>query len=216
MSTSTLTKATTRGPSSNGSPLAATKNQMPVATRAQVAELLNQRLADCIDLGTQCAHAHWNVKGPSFIALHRMFDEIGGDVRGYADLIAERIVQLGGMAEGTARVVATRSQLMVYPLVIQRQEDHVAAMSDVLAQFGRTVRIAVEEMVELKDSATADIMTEILRGVDKWLWFVEAHGPVAIPAHAQLPPPAAPAARREQITPRAGVRVTERVGVRHS
>jgi len=82
-----------------------TKNDLPEAARGEAVALLNQRLADCIDLQTQCKQAHWNVKGPTFIALHKLFDEINEDVEGYVDLIAERVVQLGGIAEGTVGVV---------------------------------------------------------------------------------------------------------------
>ena len=92
-----------------------TKNDLPETTRSRVVELLNQRLADCIDLQTQCKQAHWNVKGPSFIGLHKLFDDINEDVEGYVDLLAERAVQLGGVAEGTARSVAARSTLSDYP-----------------------------------------------------------------------------------------------------
>src|ERR671937_1221376 len=95
-----------------------TKNDLPVDTRVEVTGLLNQRLADCIDLETQCKQAHWNVKGPNFIALHKLFDEINEAVEEYVDLIAERIVQLGGIAEGTARTVAQRSTLLEYPPLI--------------------------------------------------------------------------------------------------
>ena len=51
----------------------------------------------------------------------------------------------------------------------------MAALSDALSQFGRTARIGIEEMNELEDADSADILTEVSRGVDKWLWFVEAH-----------------------------------------
>ena len=144
-------------------------------TRVQVIALLNQRLADCIDLQAQSKQAHWNVKGPTFIALHKLFDEIYADVTNYVDLIAERIVQLGGIAEGTVGVVAERSTLVDYPLALSRGAEHVAALSDALAGFGRSARIGIEEMNELEDADSADILTEISRGVDKWLWFVEAH-----------------------------------------
>jgi starvation-inducible DNA-binding protein len=153
-----------------------TKNDLPPEIRAQVADLLNLRLADCIDLQTQCKQAHWNVKGPSFIALHKLFDEVNEDVEEYVDLLAERIVQLGGIAEGTARVVAERSTLDVYPLVFTRSEEHVEALSSALAAFGRAARLCIDEMNELGDADSADILTEISRGVDKWLWLVEAHG----------------------------------------
>jgi starvation-inducible DNA-binding protein len=152
-----------------------TKNDLPEATRHEVIELLNQRLADCIDLQTQCKQAHWNVKGPTFIALHKLFDEINEEVEEYVDLLAERVVQLGGIAEGTARLVAQRSSLLDYPLTLSSGEDHVAALSDALAGFGRTVRLGIVEMNDLRDDDSADILTEISRGLDKWLWFVEAH-----------------------------------------
>ena len=152
-----------------------TKNDLPEAARREAVELLNQRLADCIDLQTQCKQAHWNVKGPAFIALHKLFDEVNEDVEEYVDLIAERVVQLGGIAEGTVGIAAKRSSLIDYPLALSSGSEHVAALSDALAMFGRTARVGIEEMNELEDADSADILTEISRGVDKWLWFVEAH-----------------------------------------
>jgi starvation-inducible DNA-binding protein len=160
----------------DGTPhLYTTKNDLPESARTEAIALLNQRLADCIDLQTQCKQAHWNVKGPTFIALHKLFDEINEDVEAYVDLLAERVVQLGGIAEGTVGIVAKRTSLIDYPLALVTGEEHVAALSDALAAFGRTVRIGIEEMNELEDADSADILTEISRGVDKWLWFVEAH-----------------------------------------
>jgi starvation-inducible DNA-binding protein len=152
-----------------------TKNDLPAATRARVADLLNQRLADCIDLQTQCKQAHWNVKGPSFIALHKLFDDINEDVEEYVDLLAERVVQLGGVAEGTARTVAERSTLSDYPPMLASGEEHVDALSSALAAFGSGARKGIEQVEKLEDADTVDILTEISRGVDKWLWFVEAH-----------------------------------------
>jgi starvation-inducible DNA-binding protein len=152
-----------------------TKNSLPAETRARVVELMNRRLADCVDLEAQCKQAHWNVKGPQFIALHELFDDVYEAVGEYVDLIAERIVQLGGIAEGTVRVAAERSTLREYPLVLSSGEEHVAALSDVLAQFSGQARQAIEELHELDDPDTVDILTEVSRGVDKWLWFVEAH-----------------------------------------
>ena len=155
--------------------LFSTKNDLPAQTRAQLVTLLNGRLADCIDLQTQCKQAHWNVKGPSFIALHKLFDDINSDVGEYVDLLAERVVQLGGVAEGTARCAAERSTLSEYPMNIADGEDHVEALSSALAAFGRVCRKAIEQADASEDADTADILTEISRGVDKWLWFVEAH-----------------------------------------
>ena len=181
-----------------------TKNDLPASTRTQVAALLNQRLADCIDLQTQCKQAHWNVKGPNFIALHELFDEINEEVEDYVDLIAERVVQLGGVAEGTARAIADRSTLDIYPLVLTTGAEHVEQLSSALAAFGRTARMGIEEMNDLEDADSADILTEISRGTDKWLWFVEAHQQGALAdaaSEAEVPVTRAPA-RSERATPR--------------
>ena len=168
-----------RSQAANGSAAATrlytTKNDLPHDVRVQAVELLSQRLADVIDLQSHCKQAHWNVKGPQFIALHKLFDEIAEEVEDYVDVIAERIVQLGGVAEGTVRVVAAKSALIDYPLALGNGEEHVAALSDSLSQFGRTVRMGIEEMSELEDADSADILTGVSRGIDKWLWFVEAH-----------------------------------------
>jgi starvation-inducible DNA-binding protein len=152
-----------------------TKNDLPEKVRTQVTTLLQERLADCIDLVTQAKQAHWNVKGPSFIALHELFDKVYEHVQEYADLIAERIIQFGGIAEGTVRVVAKRSRLQEYPLTIASGKQHVEALSHALAYFGESARKSIEQAEEVGDKGTADIFTEISRGIDKDLWFVEAH-----------------------------------------
>ena len=95
-----------------------TENDIPEQRRSELNALMNQRLADAVDLQMQMKQAHWNVKGPHFIGLHEIFDKIDEAVEAYVDLIAERIVQLGGIAEGTARVAAERSRLEEYPLDI--------------------------------------------------------------------------------------------------
>ena len=152
-----------------------TINDLPKETRTEVCQLLNQRLADGVDLLTQIKQAHWNVKGPNFIGLHKLFDEIHEDVREYVDSIAERVAQLGGIAEGTARVAASRSRLEEYPLDIADGVAHVRALSRALSTFGRDVRLAIDEADTLNDADTADLFTEVSRGIDKWLWMVEAH-----------------------------------------
>jgi starvation-inducible DNA-binding protein len=152
-----------------------TKNDLSEATRVKVVELLNARLADCKDLETQTKQAHWNVKGPNFIALHELFDKVHEEVELYVDDIAERAVQLGGVAEGTARMVAKRSSLAEYPANAVDGRSHVEALTSALATFGKATRKAIHDANELGDLDTADLFTEVSRGIDKWLWFVEAH-----------------------------------------
>ena len=152
-----------------------TENDLPKAARTELIGLINQRLADALDLQTQLKQAHWNVKGPHFIGLHELFDKIAEDVEGYVDMIAERAVQLGGIAQGTVRAAASRSRLEEYPLEIADGSLHVEAVARALSTFGREARVTIDETDALEDADTADLFTEISRGIDKWLWFVEAH-----------------------------------------
>jgi starvation-inducible DNA-binding protein len=152
-----------------------TENDIPKADRTELIALINQRLADAIDLKMQLKQAHWNVKGPHFIGLHELFDKIAEEMESYVDLIAERIVQLGGIAQGTVREAAVRSRLEEYPFSISDGMAHVAAVARALSTFGREARVTIDEADKMGDADTADMFTEISRGIDKWLWFVEAH-----------------------------------------
>lgn len=155
-----------------------TKNDLPLNERIEMNRLMNLRLASAIDLQLQMKQAHWNVKGPSFIGLHELFDKIDEAVEGYVDMIAERIVQLGGIAEGTVRVASSRSRLVEYPLTISGGMAHVDAVATALSTFGKEARVTISEAEKLNDADSADLFTEVSRGIDKWLWFVEAHSQV--------------------------------------
>jgi len=151
------------------------KHDLPEKIRTQIIPILNARLADSIDLIHQAKQAHWMVKGPSFIALHKLFDDVFHAAVEYTDLLAERVVELGGTAEGTIHAATKRTTLKEYPLHLVAEHDHVETLSSALAAFGSGIRQAISQADEIGDKGTEDIFTEISRGVDKYLWFVEAH-----------------------------------------
>jgi starvation-inducible DNA-binding protein len=152
-----------------------TRKDLPAEVREKVIAVLNQNLADTLDLQLQAKQAHWNVKGPSFIALHELFDKVAETAEEGADLLAERVTALAGTAEGTVQVLAKRSRLPAYPLDIYRGGEHVARLADAIAAVGRSARAAIDETSKLGDQDSADLFTEISRELDKQLWFVEAH-----------------------------------------
>jgi starvation-inducible DNA-binding protein len=152
-----------------------TKNDLAKKNREKIIETLNARLADAIDLKTQAKQAHWNVKGPHFIGLHELFDQVATAVEAHTDLIAERVTALGGTAMGTARVAARESSLSEYPLEIIDGTAHVDALSTAMADFGKKIRKGIDDTDKLGDADTSDLFTEVSREIDKLLWFVEAH-----------------------------------------
>lgn len=152
-----------------------TRNDLREKTRRAMIELLNQHLADALDLGLQAKQAHWNVKGPNFIALHELFDKVAEELEEFSDEIAERAVELAGIALGTVQSVSKTSRLAAYPLDLASGNRHVAALSIALAKFGTPIRAAIDAAGKCGDADTADLFTGVSRGVDKLLWLVEAH-----------------------------------------
>src|SRR6185503_20745339 len=144
-----------------------TRNDLSEKIRSNVIDLLNRQLADVIDLGLQSKQAHWNVKGPHFIGLHELFDKVAEELEEFTDEIAERAVELGGVALGTIQIVGKNSRLPAFPLDAFSGKSHVAALSRALAHFGKTTRTAIDTAARIGDADTADLFTEVSRGVDK-------------------------------------------------
>lgn len=154
--------------------VSARRRALPDLERKSIVSLLNERLADGINLALHAKSAHWNVRGPNFIALHKLFDEIYHIVEDHTDEIAERLTALGGFAESDLATIQSRSVLGDHPRHASEAE-HIAALAQALGTFGRQVQAGISAAEEAGDPATVDLFSEILRSIDKQRWFVEAH-----------------------------------------
>src|ERR1700730_17800513 len=126
------------------------------AKRVSIA-VLNARLVDAIDLALLTKQAHWNIKGPQFIALHEMIDGFRTELDDHVDTMAERVVQLGGTALGTTQAVADSTTLAPYPTDIHAANDHLAALIERYAKVASAVRGAIDETDSAGDADTADL-----------------------------------------------------------
>jgi starvation-inducible DNA-binding protein len=170
-----------------------THNTLSELIREQSIELLNKHLAAAIDLHAQVKQAHWNVRGPGFIAIHKLFDKVAEKVEDYSDQLAERAGALGGTAQGTVQTAAKQSFLIPYPHGIADEKQHIFAVAGSLAAFGQSARDAVGLAAKAGDPATADLFTEILRGIDQQLWFIQSD---LVPVMEQSAPAAKQAAKQ--------------------
>lgn len=156
-------------------PSHATRNDLKSNAKKVSIEILNARLAEAIDLALLTKQAHWNIKGPHFIAVHEMLDDFRTEIDVHVDTIAERAVQLGGTAIGTTQAVAQATSLKPYPTDIYKTKDHLAALIERYALAANNARAAIDETDEAGDADAADILTAYSRSLDKALWFLEAH-----------------------------------------
>ncbi|QNT77965.1 DNA starvation/stationary phase protection protein Dps [Entomobacter blattae] len=153
--------------------LRSTRNSLPSNTKTVSIQLLNARLADGIDLALTIKQAHWNIKGSSFYGVHTMLDTFRGELDNFNDTMAERVAALGGIALGTVPDVS-KSKLPTYPTNVLKIPDHVHALIERYAAFTQSIRENIDAADEAGDMDTADIFTEISRGIEKQLWFLES------------------------------------------
>jgi starvation-inducible DNA-binding protein len=151
-----------------------TKNSLPADSRKQVCTLLNQTVANLIDLQFQFRHAHWNVKGRHFYPLHKMFEEVYDMLEENLDVLAERLTALGGVVEGTVRMAGKNTKLAEFPDNAFDGDKAVAALIETTAQFGGMVRTAIDQADEAGDAGTADLLTKLVQDADKALWLLES------------------------------------------
>jgi starvation-inducible DNA-binding protein len=155
--------------------LHSTRIDIPPEIRLYLVTLLNRTLACTVDLRSQVKQASWNVKGKEGSQLHTLFDTMATELDAYADLMAERLVGLGGVALGTARTAATQSTLPEYPYNIAAGDAHALALAERFSPYATAIRDAITHAADVGDANTAAIYTDISRGVDSRLAGLDAH-----------------------------------------
>jgi len=148
---------------------------IPPEIRLYVVQLLNQTLACTVDLRSQVKQACWNVKGHDLVLLHALFATMATELDAHIDLVAERLVVLGGVARGTVRTAATHSRLPEYPGAIMDGDAHVRALTECFASYATALRADISHATEVEDAGSAALYTDISRGVDKRLGVLEAY-----------------------------------------
>lgn len=143
--------------------------------KKQVVGVMQELLAGASDMYSQSKFAHWNVKGDNFYQLHLLFDHVADVIGEQVDPIAERITQLGGVANGTVRQAASTSRIPEYAVEMVAGMDHVRALADSLGHYCRELREGSEKIDDMGDKPSADFFNQLIIDAEEQLYFLESH-----------------------------------------
>ena len=152
-----------------------TRADIPDDVRIQVVELLNQSLADTIDLKSQILQAIWHVRGMNFYQFYLLFGEISEQLEEQTTLLVGRISALASTPLITVRIAAQCSQLSEFPFNAVTVEEILRSLAECVSLHGKSVRLGIVQANDLGDAVTAHIYTKISRTVDRHLWLLESH-----------------------------------------
>ncbi len=161
--------------SSGAVPAQMTQLQVAAEVRERLVDLLNRRLADAVDLYTQTQQAHWNVRDARGRELHDLFEQLAARAQAHADLLAEHVKALGGIALGTARIAARASRMPEYPLLPITAQQHLEALAERVAQYGESLRTAMIRARDMRAPATEELCGDLAGDAGMQLWMLEAH-----------------------------------------
>jgi starvation-inducible DNA-binding protein len=143
--------------------------------KQKVVEVMQERLAEALDMYSQAKFAHWNVKGVNFYQLHLVFDSVAETIFPQIDEIAERLTQLGGVANGTVRQAAAASKIPEYNVELIKGMDHVYALANALGHYCAELREASDKIDEIGDEPTSDFFKQLVVEAEEQLYFLESH-----------------------------------------
>ncbi|TAK21814.1 MAG: DNA starvation/stationary phase protection protein [Chloroflexota bacterium] len=144
--------------------------------RLAAADILQELLVDTIDLSLQAKQAHWNLRGPMFRDIHLLLDELVEEAGVVADRLAERCLALGVAADGRLTTLARNTHLEPFPggrIADHQVVELIGAGLQTVSEVGRS---RLGQLGEL-DLVSQDLVIEVLDGIEKRLWLLEAHRP---------------------------------------
>ena len=148
---------------------------LPDDVKAKVCDVANLKLAAALDMYSQAKFAHWNVKGMNFYQLHLVFDATAKVIFKQIDPIAERITQLGGVANGTVRMSAANSPIPAYKVESIDGPSHLNALAESLGKYCSELRDASDAIDKLGDEPTSDFFKQLVVDAEEELYFIESH-----------------------------------------
>jgi starvation-inducible DNA-binding protein len=147
---------------------------LPISAEAKTKNvlLLNQALANLLDLESQYRVAHWNISGIEFIFLHQLFGDLYKKTGKYIDSTGELIRSFGGMATGTVRDSARDTKLTEFDISRYKALPYLNQLCVAVAM---TVREILIGMSDCQDMITNNYLVDLATKLSKDLYLLESH-----------------------------------------
>lgn len=139
----------------------------------QLSNNLQRVLVDLVELHLQGKQAHWNVVGTNFRDLHLQLDELVDFAREASDTIAERMRALDVVPDGRSDTVAASTSLPQFPAYEHSTAEVVDLITARVYATVETMR-AVHDEVDAEDPSTADILHQLIDGLEKLAWLIKS------------------------------------------
>ena len=149
-----------------------TKIDLAEKTRRNIVAILNDRLAEAIDLQSQVKQAHWNVKGPHFIALHELFDKISDAVLEQIDEIAERVRKIGGVTIRSIGHIARLQRIADNDADYVEPADMLSELKEDEKALDLRMRAVHSLCDDADDVATASLLENWIDQTQRRAWFL--------------------------------------------
>ncbi|MEC5268565.1 DNA starvation/stationary phase protection protein [Heyndrickxia coagulans] len=140
----------------------------------KLVRFLNQELSNFTVLYIKLHRYHWYIQGKNFFTLHAYFEDLYQAFSKQMDVLAERVLAIGG------RPLATMSKFLDRKSLVEASADNeegelLQQLREDLAQLAKEIReTGISLAEERKDDATVNLLTRFLARFDKDIWMLDA------------------------------------------
>ncbi|WP_229374876.1 Dps family protein [Fibrella rubiginis] len=136
---------------------------------------LQATVVELLELFHDAKQSHWNLRGPLYLPLHEQLQEYADTYRKYADLLAERQLQIGIPTDGRTSTIVETANLPKFPAGFLSDRQVLDIMTERIFTIAKRVRSRVESTAKNGDEVTSNKFQDLSYELDKQVWQFRVH-----------------------------------------